>query len=98
MLARRSTTEVLIRNQYRRASILRLVEYKRRIRLPVGQITPVVKQKLPKPSPLDTLEKLLRNDLVRIDIRTVQRRYQSRMFLKGFHLRFGHGLTRMLAD
>src|SRR5262249_47543362 len=88
MLARRATAEVLICNQYRRTFIARLVQHKLRIRFSVGQVTPVVKKKLSKPCALDAFEKLLRNNLVRIDIRTIQRRYQTRMFVKWLHPRF----------
>src|SRR5262249_45350625 len=80
MLARRPATEILARHQYRRTLITRLVENKRRI------VTPVVKKKLPKPRALDAFQKLLRNNLIRINIRAIQRRDQSGMFTKWFHL------------
>ena len=35
-------------------------------------ITPIVKEKLPKPRPLDTFQKLLRNDLIGIDVRAIE--------------------------
>src|ERR1043165_590651 len=80
MLARRAATEILIRYEYRRALVTRLVQHKRRIR------TPVVKQKLPKPRALDAFQELLRNNLIRIDIRAIERRHESRMFLECVHL------------
>jgi len=41
--------------------------------IPAG--SPVEKQERPVAGPLDSLQELLRDDLVRIDVRTIQRRH-----------------------
>src|SRR6185295_10653170 len=74
MLARRAATKILARDENRRAFVTRFVENERWIR------TPVVKQKLTKPRTLDTFEELLRDDLIGIDVGSIERRYEAGVF------------------
>src|SRR6185369_4237073 len=53
VLTRRTTTEVFISDEYRCAFIPRLIQHERWIRLTIGAVAPVVKQKLAKPRPLN---------------------------------------------
>src|SRR5688572_796629 len=74
VLTRRTTTKILVCDQNRRALVLRFVQHKRGIQLSVLLVTPVIKQKLPKAGALDPFQKLLWNDLIRVDIRPIERR------------------------
>src|SRR6185503_10673990 len=85
MLARRSTTEVLVSDQDRRALITRLVQDERGIRNAVCRVAPVVKEKLPEAGALNAFQKLLRNDLIGIDVCTIERRDQPGMLTKRNH-------------
>src|SRR5580704_5814 len=88
MLARGTATEVPARNQNARAFKARLMQNELRIFLPVSTKPPVVKQKLPKSRLLDALQKLLRNNLIRIDINSIERRNPPAMHGKWFHFVF----------
>src|SRR5689334_4176906 len=59
VFTRRAAAEVFIGHEYRRTFITRLVQHKRRVRLTVGAVAPVAKQKLTKPCAFDSFEKLL---------------------------------------
>src|SRR6266550_8799788 len=85
MFSRRAAAEVLSRDQNASASIPRIVEYKRRISLAVLSAAPVKKKKFPKSGALHALQKLLGNDLIRIDIHAIQRSHAPRMHTKRFH-------------
>src|SRR6185503_4318089 len=74
--------------EYRRALVTRFVEYKRRVRFAVRQVAPIVKNKLSKPRALDAFQKLLGNDLIRIDVGTIERSHEPGVFVKSFHLVF----------
>jgi hypothetical protein len=77
MLPRRSTTKILPRNKNRRAFVTWLIENESWIR------TPIVKQKLTKPRTLDAFQKLLRDDLIRVNVRAIERR-KPVCFIKAF--------------
>src|SRR4029077_17689774 len=62
-----------------------LVERKRRVELAIGRAAPIVKQKLAKASTLNSLQKLLGNDLVGIDIRPLERRDFAFVYAKRLH-------------
>src|SRR5581483_4750141 len=85
MLTRRSAAKVLARQQNGRAFVSRLMQNKVRVLLPVRSEAPVIKQKLPKAGLLDPLQKLLRNNLVGIDVHPIQRRHAPAMHSKRFH-------------
>src|SRR5581483_5870170 len=84
MLARRTASKVLPSDQNTCASILLLIEDEGWIRRAVS-LPPIVKKKLAKAGSLDALQKLLRNDLVRIDVCAKKRRYDAFMYTKGLH-------------
>ena len=77
MLTRRATAEILFSHQNRSAGESRLVQYELGIRASVREKTPVEKKKLAETGSLDPLQKLLGNDLVRIDVRARERRNQT---------------------
>ena len=56
---------------------------------PSGRITPIVEKKFAKAGAFDTLEKLLRNDLIGIDACSIERRDQSGMNVKRIHVLCG---------
>ena len=85
MLAARTATEIAPGQQDARAGVLGPVQLELGIVRAVVQEPPIEKQKLPKTRPLDPLEELLGDDLVRIDVRPVHRRDQSGVFCKGLH-------------
>ena len=64
-----------------------VVKNKFGIRLAVAEITPIVKEKLTKASPFDPFEKLLWDNLIGVDVSTVKRCDESRVFVKRFHLK-----------
>ena len=63
----------------------RLVQLEFGIFRAVFPAAPIVEQELPKARSLDALEKLLGNDLVRIDIGAVHGRDQTVMLDERFH-------------
>jgi len=85
VFARGAATKILPCHQYARARVTRFVQNKIRVLFPVCHKPPVVKQKLPKASALDPLEKLFGNDLVSIDIHTVKGSHTTAMITKRFH-------------
>jgi len=85
VFARRSTTKVPPRDQDARAFVARLIEHEIGILLSVHAKPPVVKKKLSEASFLDALQELLGNDLVRIHIDPIQRRYATAMHCEWFH-------------
>src|SRR5438105_4784517 len=72
MLARGAAAEILPGEQDRRVAISRLVQHELRVLLP-----PVGEEALAEAGLLDGREVLLGNDLVRVDIRSIERRHQS---------------------
>ncbi len=85
VLAAGTAGEVLARDENLRALVTRVVEHKRGDRLAVRRLPPVEEQKIAVAGTLDALEKLLGNDLVRIDIGAIQRRGQCGQCVKGLH-------------
>src|SRR5215475_918385 len=73
MLSRRATTEILSRHQNRGRFISRLVQNEIRIPGPVSCKAPIIEKKLPKPGLLDPLQKLLRDDLIGINVHAIER-------------------------
>jgi hypothetical protein len=73
MFARRAAAEVGAGHQDRRAAILRLVQHERGLELPV------VKEEGPEAGSLNPFQKLLRDDLIGIDVITAQGYGQSAM-------------------
>ena len=62
-----------------------MIEYEIRVRAAVGQQTPVEKEELAEPGPLDPLEELLRDDLVGVHVHTTKRRDHTTVLYEGFH-------------
>src|SRR5690606_30727348 len=65
--------------------VLGAIQFKIRIGSSVLLQTPVEKEKLTESSSLNPLQKLFGNDLVSIDVDTVEGGYNSGVFAKGFH-------------
>src|SRR5260221_6791565 len=72
VLARGATAEVLARKMDRRAVVARLIENE------VGVAAPGADQRVREAGALDRLEMLLRDDLIGVDVRAVERRHQPR--------------------
>src|ERR1700722_9627112 len=85
VFARGAATKIPPCYQNARARVTRLVQDKIRVLFPVCRKPPVVKQKLPKASALDPLEKLFGNNLVSVDIHTVKGSHTAAMTTKRFH-------------
>src|SRR5947209_2719201 len=79
MLTRGATAKVPPRQQDRRVLVARRVQLEVGLRATVGIEAPVEKQELAEAGALDPLEKLLGNDLVRIDIGSIERGHDSGM-------------------
>src|SRR5258705_5708263 len=62
-----------------------MIQHKRRDGLSLLSAAPVEEKEFPKPRALDALQKLLGNDLIRIDIHAIQRRHARLMYTKRFH-------------
>src|SRR5882724_3134280 len=85
MLSRGATAKVFSRNQNRSPTITRLVQNKGRIKFAIRQKAPVVEQKLAKAGAFNPLKKLLRNDLISVDVRPIKRGNCTLVIAKGFH-------------
>src|SRR6266576_4505026 len=85
MFSRRPATEVLARDQNASASVPGMIQHKWRISLYVLSAAPVEEKKFPTAGSLDALQKLLGNDLIRIDIHAIQRSHAPLMHTKCFH-------------
>ncbi|MCY1443099.1 hypothetical protein D9M71_594980 [compost metagenome] len=94
MLAARTATEVLTGEQYTGTLVTRMVQDKIRVlralavvlvRLADIQVAPLIEQVGAKARALDRLQKLLGNDLVGVDVGTVQWRDKAGVLGKGFH-------------
>src|SRR6202167_2351015 len=86
MFPRRPAAKILPRNQNAGACVTRFIENKSTILLPIRRKPPIVKQKLSKASPLNPLQKLLRDNLVGINVDPLQRRNAPAMSPKWIHL------------
>src|ERR1700731_1814586 len=100
MLARTAASEIVARDQNRRALVARLVQHEILVLAAVRITPPINKQPSLKPRPYHSLEKLLRNNLIGIDISPIQRRnHPSKIFkflhsdLSYFSLILGAGVT-----
>src|SRR6185295_12251232 len=71
VLPGRTASEILTRDHNRRFLVLRMMQHERRIFLSFRRVPPIVKQELTKPRTLDSLQELLRDNLVRIDVDAV---------------------------
>ena len=86
MFAGRSATEILGRYQDAGTAIARLVQEEIGNFLSGRLATPIVKKKLAKASPLDSLEELLGNDLIGINVGAIKRCDQSSVGSKWLHI------------
>src|SRR3989338_8484407 len=85
MLAAGAAAEIVARNQNRGVCETRGVELEVGIGAAVGAIAPVVKQVGAETGARNRLQKLLGDDLVRIDVRAIQRRDDSPVTGERFH-------------
>ena len=69
--------------------IARLVQDELGIGIAVGKVSPVEEEKLPKTCAFNSLEELLRNDLIRIDVRSFEWNDKAGMFNKWNHMSAG---------
>lgn len=88
MLARRAAAEIPSGDQNRRAFVPRIIQDEITLLSPVAIKPPVVKKKLPEASFFDSLQKLLGDDLVSIDVNAIQRRHKSTMYSECLHCDF----------
>jgi hypothetical protein len=86
MFPRRPTPEILSRHQNARARVAWIVEDERRVMLAIAGATPIVEQKLPKSCTLDPLQELFGNNLIGINIRSMQRCDPTLVSAQGFHV------------
>src|ERR1700692_211950 len=84
VLTRGTAAEILPRNQNARACVARLVQNETCAFLTVAGKTPVVKQELAEAGALNALQKLLRNNLIGIDVHPIKRCHASAMRTKWF--------------
>jgi hypothetical protein len=85
MFAARSAAEILTRDQNLRTLVARIVEHELRYRIARRRLPPVEEKKIAVSGALDALQKLLGNDLVRVDVRAVERRGQCGECLERLH-------------
>lgn len=85
MLTTGTVAEVLSSNQNRSTAKRLLIQNELRLLGPVGFETPVKEKELPKPRAFDPLQELLGDNLVRIDIGSIQRCDNSGVLCEGFH-------------
>src|SRR2546430_9201517 len=74
--------EVRPRHKHRRARVLRPVQHE------IAARAPVIEKEGAVARPLDALQELLGDDLVRVDVGEVERRHASGDVLNGLHHRF----------
>ncbi len=85
VLARRAASEISACHEDRRALIAGRIQNKRGVQRAACGVAPIVEQEFPEARALDALQELLRNDLIRINIRAVERRDYSTVNAKRFH-------------
>src|SRR3984893_4248433 len=85
VFAGRSATEILAGHKNASSCITRLVQREGRIWQTIFRAAPIVKQKLAKAGALNSLEELLGNDLVGIDVSAMERSDLAFVDAKGFH-------------
>ena len=87
MLARRAAAEVAPGDEDGRASVARLVQDERGVGRAVRRVAPVVEEELAEARPLHALEELLRDDLIRVNVRAVERGRDAGVCAKWKHKR-----------
>src|ERR1700756_509180 len=85
VLARRAAAKVLACYQNTDSLISRLVQHESRIFSALLIVAPVIKEEFSEAGTLDALEKLFRDDLVRIHVVPVERSHQAFMYAKWLH-------------
>lgn len=85
MFAGRAASEIPASKKNRSAFVSWQIQFEGWIGAAIFMKAPVEKQELSKTTPFDSLEELFRDDLVRIDIRSIHRRHDSSVFCEGFH-------------
>ena len=83
MFAGRPATEILFRDENAGAAVTRLIQNEIGNFLPRCFPAPVMEKKLSEAGALNSLEKLLGDDLIGIDVRPVQRGDQTGVSAKG---------------
>src|SRR5205823_4998701 len=85
MFTRRTTAEILSGDQNRCAATACCIQRKRWIKLAVSRKPPIIKKKFTKAGALDSFEKLFRNNLIRIDVGSIENGDKAGMYSKGLH-------------
>ena len=92
VLARGAAAKILSRNQNAGSGIAWLVQDKTGIGIARGRTSPVVEQKFSETSLLDALQELLGDDLVGVNVGTIEWSYSAGMFAEWLHVRLPQGL------
>ena len=87
MLARGAAAEVAPGDEDGRATVARLVQDERRVGRAVRVVAPVVEEELTEARSLDALEELLRDDLIRVNVRAFERNGDAFVDSEGKHKR-----------
>src|SRR5205085_12524360 len=85
VLARRAAAEVTPGDEDGRATVARLVKDERRVGRAVRVVAPVVEEELTEARSLDALEELLRDDLIRVNVRAFKRHGDAFVNSEGKH-------------
>src|SRR5213592_1129514 len=85
MFARRTAAEILSGDQDRGFTKASIVQWKGHVRLSVRQKAPIVEKEFAKACALNPLQELLRNNLIRIDVWPIKRKYQACVISKWLH-------------
>ena len=96
MFAAGSAAEVSACQQNRGPADGRSIQFERRVGGPVVLIPPVEEQKLSEAGALDPLEKLLRDDLIGIHVRSVHHGDNARVLSERLHGDLNRGENRLI--
>src|SRR5207237_1161612 len=87
VFAARAAAKIFAGDENLRALVARIVEHKVRNGITGRSLPPIEKEKVPITRALDPLQELLGNNLVRVDIRPVERHRQRCECLEWLHTR-----------
>src|SRR6185369_5131211 len=85
VFTRRTTAKVFAGDKNGGATITRLIQNKIRVRFSVSKVAPIKEQELPKPGPFNSFEKLLGDDLIGIDVCTIERNNETGVVTEWIH-------------
>ena len=92
MLTRRTAAKVFAGDENGGATVPRLIQNKIRVRFSIRQVAPIKEQEFAKPGPFNSLEELLGNDLISVDVRTIERNNEAGVFGERVHKLSDFGL------